>query len=358
MKNIENILAIEYKQVVFSISLLNHVLHLFCDHNNTKCAQEIKNIIERLIICFINYNNSNTWSTIYYKISVNDPCIRKMIQEFTEKNKYFKSNKYINKIVNNHIIRPINIFVDKGICTDNKITLDKVVYGKRFVSYMGFMFMVSNRTMKILSRHPDKHVAPMILRYKAMLTGGQQWSIPLKQYNWLYTRFNMRFEGFASPLNSKMMGRRDAHFCSICYDTDKYFGSLGNFFKLDLLSPIGNNKKIRGGHIGWVINPPFTENLLNNSAQKVVDAVAKAVYQKKKITIFFIMPGWDDLDGYKILLKSPHMKYKDVLKGGSYYYESGGKLIKPRNNSFVFILDSYKIRKNYSNVTRYMKVYI
>ena len=131
-------------------------------------------------------------------------------------------------------------------------------------------------------------------------------------------------EMFAGPVNSNLK-----HYCSLFYDTDKYFSSLGNAFEL-------------GANINQydilVANPPFTEIII----QKMADVIVHHLNKYKSMSIV-IIPDWRnnnqyDLDkniqitkneltvkrsdapyvGYQILRNSMH--FKSVICNGNYKF--------------------------------------
>lgn len=164
------------------------------------------------------------------------------------------------------------------------------------------------------------------LRYAALLPAGQQWGVPRAHVDALYKTWGVRNEAFASPFNSRMVGRQGAAFCSLFPDTDAAFGSLGDFFELDLArGPPGN----------WLVNPPFIDELLARAAHKCLDALAG----RDPPVFFFVMPAWRDCEAYAALHKSRFAVAELTLAPGSYYYESPtGERIDTRAPSIYFAL--------------------
>jgi hypothetical protein len=101
----------------------------------------------------------------------------------------------------------------------------------------------------------------------------------------LQCRVGVQVECFASPLNCW-----NQRFCSVARDTDRFFGSLGNFFLFD--GPTGKRHSCvcfyvininlycalgrvteddaglpRGG--SFEANPPFVESVMNRMAQRI-----------------------------------------------------------------------------------------
>jgi hypothetical protein len=164
------------------------------------------------------------------------------------------------------------------------------------------------------------------LRYAALLPAGQQWGVPRAHVDALYKSWGVRNEAFASPFNSRMVGRPDAKFCSLFPDTDAAFGSLGDFFELDVArGPPGN----------WLVNPPFIDELLARAAHKCLDALAG----QNPPVFFFVMPAWRDCEAYAALHKSRFAVAELTLVPGEYYYESpAGERIDTRAPSIYFAL--------------------
>jgi len=99
----------------------------------------------------------------------------------------------------------------------------------------------------------------MLLRYKALLGGGTQAAIGHEVFTGLQERFDVRFEGFASPLNC-----RYTSFCSAFPDTDEAFGSLGSFFAF----------RPKSG--SFQLNPPFVDTLIAAMVSQIWELPAQS----------------------------------------------------------------------------------
>ena len=76
-----------------------------------------------------------------------------------------------------------------------------------------------NKYQKFLSiRVSEKDIVLMRLRYQTILERGSTWAIPLQVYDYLYDHYDLQYEGFASPMNSRLLGRPNTKFCSIFYN--------------------------------------------------------------------------------------------------------------------------------------------
>lgn len=166
-----------------------------------------------------------------------------------------------------------------------------------------------------------------VLRYEILSPAGQQWAIPQFQADYLYDRFGVRGEAFASPLNARLYGKPGTKYCSLFPDTDAAFGAAGNFFETSL---DGN----------WTVNPPFVETLMERMAEKLVDTLRTGPH------LFFVtLPAWPDcrahvlLSGYARL----HAGSSAVLElsPGDYYYEDArGRRVDTRAKTTYFALGS------------------
>ncbi len=186
-----------------------------------------------------------------------------------------------------------------------------------------FIFTFRARDDKLRQFTPED-VLLSAIKYEQLLPRGQQWSIPYQQYIKLFT-LGFRYEAFASPFNSNML-RLNGKYCSI-FEEDKKLGSLGSFFDVEITP----GQK-------WVVNPPFTEDLLLRAAKKCVENISTCSF-------FFIMAAWTDCDAY-ILLKQ-HASETITLPKNTYFYETGaGKHITGTFNSVVFLLGDFPKNKN------------
>jgi phosphorylated CTD-interacting factor 1 len=75
-----------------------------------------------------------------------------------------------------------------------------------------------------------RRVFCVIARYETLsgTSDGYQMAFPDAGFQWLRDRMGVTMECFASPLNCW-----NQRFCSVARDTDRFFGSQGNFFKFE-----------------------------------------------------------------------------------------------------------------------------
>jgi hypothetical protein len=161
------------------------------------------------------------------------------------------------------------------------------------------------------------------LRYDTVAAGGCQWALPRAHVDELAARHGVGGEAFASPLNSRLLGRAGARVCSLFRDTDAAFGCVGEFGAADLA---GTN---------WVVNPPFVEEILAAAARRVLSHLDSGAAE----TFFFIVPYWADSEAYTRLSSSPHNAVSLRLEPGSYFFEdAGGGRRRTKATSHYFAL--------------------
>ncbi|PAA86415.1 hypothetical protein BOX15_Mlig021227g1 [Macrostomum lignano] len=172
-----------------------------------------------------------------------------------------------------------------------------------------------------------KATARMLLRYETLGTGSLQWGDPVTVHHALYEHMGVRYEGFASPLNSKLLGKPDVAFCSLFPDTDAPFGSLGDFFAVDFSRYPG----------GWTVNPPFIEELMLQVANKVLDYLNRDA--SGACWFFVTFPCWGDSPGWQRLAESKHKLQQLYLSPKTFTVQDCyGSVLRPRMALSIFAM--------------------
>ena len=268
------------------------------------------------------------------KIKISPDIILNIEKEFINAEKQFiKVNNEFNQIIKTSIIN-MNKQVE---CT---MTLDST-NGIFIIKYRDYVKIIDiNRYYKLMKNY-DKpfpyNIIYMILRYSIFDTSSQQWSIGIDLYENISYLFDISFETFASPLNFNMN-----RFCSIFYDTDKVFGSVGSFYNLTSEKLIMQNIK------GVFFNPPYLPILMKKCSLQCLTILDEMNKQNKDFTIFSFLPNWEDADYIKSFIKSKYMvEYKIVNKGNYILQEKDkGKLINGTFDLLVIVLNSNKMKWN------------
>jgi hypothetical protein len=180
---------------------------------------------------------------------------------------------------------------------------------------------VNKRVQAIVTR-ASKDVSPseglarasrVLLRYKAHLhTSAQHWGPIQPIFDHLVKHFNVRHEGFASPLNSRaILAQADCTFCTLYKDTDHVVGSLGSFFAQNLLMDEWN----------WTVHPPFTETLLTKTAAKVLSSLQQAHDQGRQLILGVGWCDWTDMQCFQDLVASGFKRMHQSLPKNGYHFE-------------------------------------
>lgn len=171
-------------------------------------------------------------------------------------------------------------------------------------------------------------LARVSLRYAATLPGAQHWGLPLRFAREQYEA-GVRYEGFASPFNSRMvlLGEKDTWFCSLFADTDFPFGSIGTFFGAPLAELGGK----------WTVNPPYVESVMERMAAKSEMEAARAASAGAPLVIHFLLPHWEDSAAIQAVTASEHAVLSETLPPSEHCLESPeGKEFDPNfGNLFV-----------------------
>lgn len=182
----------------------------------------------------------------------------------------------------------------------------KITCGTDIVEYTGIAKLKGDKT----------DIASAVLRYKALIMEGQQWSVPQSTYSHFINKFRIDLEGFASPFNTQI-GKK-GHFCSM-FEEDRVFGSIGNFFDVDLTL------------YRSIINPPFIESLIEKVVEKIRTSLNAPL-------MCVVVPSWLDAKFYIDLtdLANKNNGKIFVLRAGKHHYEHGNKRITAKFSSTWF----------------------
>lgn len=243
----------------------------------------------------------------------------------------------------------------------------KMIQGSMIVKKDGFEWKGGNESyfFKFRKRHHDLlkkpgiaygDVAKMVVRYSSIGAGGQFTMTPRSVIKFLVQEYDIRYEGFGAPFNV------DLPFCSLMFDVDLPFGSMGPFDWQQLIRHSGN----------WSINPPFTEALLELAVSSIIDACSyieqnQRNHENMQRQFHILFPGWEDLEWMDILTGKIYNKYlisTTTMDIGDFSFErtNGDKLYAPfgglvyavfspsgKNNKFFNDNEMLKVRKAFAD---------
>jgi len=185
----------------------------------------------------------------------------------------------------------------------------RIEEGPEEIRYRSLVLKATPRHHRLIELAGTEATTRLYLRYMSMLAGAHHWSVPEVVFARMWDE-GVRNEAFASPMNSRVLGRKGGHFFSPFIDVDAPFGSLGDVFK----APPEKLRRLKGG---WEINPPFLSDVLRRAA-------AVAVELAKTKDVLFITrradPGW----------RSPYAALEEVavativLPAGAHAYQVEG----------------------------------
>jgi len=246
-----------------------------------------------------------------------------------------------------HIQRDIAAFLSapQGVPSELTYWRDGDTYGVSERGTIKFSRTLSRERsaclLRLASRDPAAdavaQIVKCVLRYECLALGGQQMCFPKAWYALLYNEFGVRIEGFASPFNSQLMliaapTGQPFHFCSLFPDTDRPFGSIGDFGALDRAALT----RLAGAPGKWppiAINPPFIEAIMSAAVDRIADWLAAPIAERgPQFHVFAGFPAWSDSDYY---IKAGCLVEGDstgrslfrVLGRGDFFYEN---IIGPR----------------------------
>ena len=310
---------------------------------NQRQDDEAKNALERWLINLANDKQSSDRDPIFslQKLEDNYPPTIKLRSELQEKKIPSDRLSLVLQLGREYL--GLKSYPKVRSC---EITVEGVQVGE-------YKFpLPTERGVLLLTRAQGNNalVCTMIVRYACLLQRGQQWSIPTPVYRYFVEQHGVTIEGFASPINSRILtlNRADLNFCSLFPDTDAPFGSLGDFFQVDFT----------GKHI--VANPPFVPAVMDRMLLKINESCRQAAAKGGYVRFFVIVPEWikPPAEFYVGLMNSPYCVFDFQLPGGSYYYvDLSGARIAVKFHSHIFIL-SVNVEEDYSNLpTSLLRVY-
>ena len=119
-----------------------------------------------------------------------------------------------------------------------------------------------------------------------------------EMFNDLDHKHKFTLECFASPFDNRLV-----KFCSLYPEQDKLYGSIGDFFKVDISS---FNEEV------LFINPPLVELVIRKTMIRIIELLES----KHKIDLIVILPFWEDM--MTNFANSSFVTEKEILNKGEY----------------------------------------
>lgn len=311
---------------------------------NKKKQYESLNILERFLLNSANHKTKSKKDAIF--VNPKDKSCKYLFENMRSelKNKHIASDKEIKDVLTS-VSNIIAEFLRSPLSHSEE---KPSIVNKDTIVFKDFRLTLSKKRLDILfSKFSDIHsdsenaldyIAAMVIRYQCILPRGQHWNIPGAWYKNMYDNYNVRIEGFASPINSQLLEveystqnpESPVSFCSLFYDTDKYFGSLGSAFDLKPADVEGKS---------LTMNPPYVLEIMDNTSELI-----QKLLSNSKTRIVFNVPDWTDTEYYSRSMDSKYLKFEAKLEPGKHYHENTNYPDKPaivaKFPSHVFVFDS------------------
>lgn len=298
---------------------LKDILMDYCDLNKDIINKEKK--IE-LIVKNTCYNYQKTLN--YIKNYGNNSFYSKNKNNFTINKNKFIEERYNKKIcfykfsIKFNFLYNINDFRFNNILEN--LIIPEITYEKMKNKYNGFPDEL------------DKYIFILLLRYQLLGSNNHQLGILPKIIEKIKSDFNTEIECFASAINSET-----EYFCSIYYDIEKFFGSIGSFFNIKIDKGI------------FTFNPPYQKDIIEKSINQILYFMEES---KEKIGFIITIPIWDNYG--KIKMKEMNMennnnninygdfKIMNKIRESKFFY--GLRMIS--KNDFTYLDHNFYLFKN------------
>jgi hypothetical protein len=152
----------------------------------------------------------------------------------------------------------------------NRLKVKLIIFGKKY--------KILESVQTDLDNLLDQYIFCLVFRYSYMDSGNQQLSIN-KYIKDLFKNCGVNFELFGSAINTI-----STHYCSLYYDIEKYFGSNGDFFNIQIQSGI------------YWCNPPYDDTIMKNTVNKLINILETTT----EVAFLVTIPIWDEYTQNKL----------------------------------------------------------
>ena len=235
-------------------------------------------------------------------------------------------NKGCSVVQAQHLYQELTYQVQKLVATTNleapqaSFTVTVTPHDNKVnLAYSKFKHDVSSRLYQQLCHRVRALPAPaqaqaiwqMLTAYYLLDGKSLQWAVPGNLMYYFQQQFGCNTEIFASPINVTY----DQYYSLFPY-TDSCFGSKGNFFTAP-------DSQFQSGC--YEVNPPFIDILFTETSRRILELLVAADQNQRDLTFIYVLPDWDDLEGYDLLIGSRFCSREITLKTGEHYYYQSQK---------------------------------
>lgn len=166
---------------------------------------------------FDGYNSINTWEHREVLRKNIMTCIAKLIN-YLDKGKERENLKELVKEYK--IIELLDKYTDiinnkyRFIESIRQTSKDIFYHENKHIVYKNYIFDIDKRIQHLIDKTTVDKVLRMLLRYSGLGIDAMHCSLPYEVYEYFYKKFNVRGEGYSSPLNSKLIEFKDTKICT------------------------------------------------------------------------------------------------------------------------------------------------
>lgn len=217
---------------------------------------------------------------------------------------------------------------------------DNIVYNYDVLNYEISIDRFNTLAKAYKGKKLNDKIFNVLVYYNMFEYNNMNTSLPPEVFQILKEKINLETEFFASPLCHTL-----DNYCSPYLNTDKYFGSKGDFFEIykDLFKNGGS----------FEANPPVTEEHLSRTTSIILKELKE---NEHPLSFVMMVPSWSTYPFYKSLMNSSYLVYVLYFHKGEYAMKMNNNLphqkIKkdkfyPKHTSLMFFLQNEKGRKKY-----------
>lgn len=333
-----------------------------------------------LFTCYQNYDfKDDPFFPSNYKN--NEKILIKILQDYSSLHNINNIDDKINNIIND-LYKNYSILLDKlnsfnnktegykynitktiTSCDRNGIKIDFYMFNininKTYLSQFNKLGNIINNIMIPVNQYNilisktnnnyhnyDELIWIILFRYQLLSSNNHQLAVLPNIYKKMEEDFGLAIECFASAINSS-----SKYYCSLYYDIEKHFGSIGNFFNL---IPISGT---------YSFNPPYQYDIISNGINKIIEHLNNS---SNKLAFIITIPIWDnegkeymanhmsennnnvinykDFEIMNIIRNSQYLKgLKMVSKNDFTYMDHNFYLFKNKTiqNTYIIIMSNY-----------------
>ena len=172
----------------------------------------------------------------------------------------------------------------------------------------------------------------ILYRYQLLSSNNNQLAVLENILNKMKEDFNLSHECFASAINGSL-----SNYCSIYYDVEKYFGSVGSYFNVILKKGT------------YSFNPPYQYDIIDNGIKRMIEHLDST----EELNFIITIPIWDN-EGKKYMAdnmmennNNTIIKYNDfntinLIKKSKYF--KGMRMIS--KDKFTYFDHNFHLYKN------------